>query len=292
MMSLMHPEGIPPEGLALSRRAVASAFFAGYAAAALSASAEPIHTDPTGLVIESVTLPAKDFALPAYLARPDRPGRFPAVIVVSEIFGVHDYIKDVCRRLARLGYAALAPAFFVRVADPAPLSDLDAVIHIVRQASDQQVMGDVGAAVDFLRARRYVAANHLAITGFCWGGGVTWLACEAFPQFKAGVAWYGRMVPPTSGREPGRLWPVEGVAHLRAPVLGLYGGKDQLSQSVPAMRAALASAGKVDSQIIVYPDAGHGFHADYRDSYNAADAGDAWARMLAFLAAHGVAPRA
>ena len=275
----------------VTRRTAAGLFFTGYAAAAFSAASQPVHTDDTGLIIEGVTLPAADFALPAYVARPRAPGRFPAVIVASEIFGVHDYIKDVCRRLARLGYVAIAPAFFVRVADPAPLSDINAVIRIVGQASDQQVMSDVGATIAFLKAQPYFEPGKLAITGFCWGGGTTWLACEEFSDFRAGVAWYGRMVPPASGGDPKRLWPSQLAGQLHAPVLGLYGAKDGLAASIPAMREALAAAHRTDSEIIVYPDAGHGFHADYRDSYNAADAADGWARMLAHFARHGVAPR-
>jgi carboxymethylenebutenolidase len=137
-----------------------------------------------------------------------------------------------------------------------------------------------------------VDAAKLAVTGFCWGGGVTWLACEEFTDFKAGVAWYGRMVPPATGGDAARLWPVKLAGQLHAPVLGLYGAKDGLAASVPAMREALAAAHQTGSEIIVYPDAGHGFHADYRDSYNAADAKDGWARMLAFFARNGVGPRA
>lgn len=293
MRTLLGPEGSRPEDFHLSRRGFAGLFFAGYAAAALSADAEPIRTDDAGLIIEAVTLPAADFALPAYVARPKAKGRFPAVIVASEIFGVHDYIKDVCRRLAKLGYVAVAPAFFVRVADPAPLADIGAVIKIVGQASDQQVMGDIGATLTFLKAQPYVAASKIAITGFCWGGGTTWLACEEFPDIKAGVAWYGRMAPAPGGAvDPKRLWPIERVGRLYAPVLGLYGAKDGLAASVPAMRKALDAAHKTGSEIILYPDAGHGFHADYRESYNAADAKDGWARMLAHFKANGVGPRA
>ncbi len=291
MSILTRPEGVAPKDLHVSRRAVAGLFFAGYAAAAWSARAEPIHTDDAGLITETVTLPATDFALPGYVARPKAKGRFPAVLVVSEVFGLHEYIRDTCRRLAKLGYVAVAPAFFVRVADPAALSDLAAVIKIVGQASDRQVMGDVGATLKFLKVQRYVDASKLAVTGFCWGGGVTWLACEEFTDFKAGVAWYGRMVPPAAGGDPARLWPVKLAGQLHAPVLGLYGGKDGLAASVPAMREALAAAHKTTSEIIVYPDAGHGFHADYRDSYNAADAKDGWARMLAFFAKNGVGPK-
>lgn len=293
MRTLTGPDGGAPEDLHMTRRGVAAVFFSGYALAALSASAEPIHTSEDGLAIETVTLsPPDGFALPAYVARPAARGRFPAVIVASEIFGVHDYIKDICRRLARLGYVAIAPAFFVRAADPAPLADMGAVMKIVAQASDPQVMGDVGAALKYLAADRGVDPHRIAITGFCYGGGVTWLACERFAELKAGVAWYGKMVRPAGAADdPRRLWPAEHAADLRAPVLGLYGAKDNLAAGVEAMRAALAGAGKTDSQIVVYPDAGHGFHADYRASYNAADAADGWSRMLAFLAAHGVAPR-
>lgn len=293
MATLTHPEGMRPEDLHLSRRVLAGVFFTGYAVAALAARAEPIHTDDSDLVTETVTLsPPDGFHLPAYVARPKAPGRFPAVIVASEIFGVHEYIRDVCRRLAKLGYVAIAPAFFVRVADPAPLADFAQVIAIVNKASDAQVMGDVGAALAWLTSQPFVERSKLAITGFCYGGGVTWLACERFSQLKAGVAWYGKMVRPAGAADdPAKLWPAEHAADLRAPVLGLYGAKDGLAAGVPAMRAALAAAGKTDSEIVVYPDAGHGFHADYRSSYNAADAADGWKRMLAFMAAHGVAGR-
>lgn len=292
MPNLTHPEGLNPEDLHLTRRGVAAALFSGYAAAAVRAEAEPIHTDAAGLVTATVTLaPPDGFALPAYLARPAAAGRFPAVIVASEIFGLHEYIKDVCRRLARLGYVAIAPAFFVRVADPAPIADIDEVIRIVMKAPDPQVMGDVGAALKYLGGQSYIDAGRIAITGFCYGGGVTWLACEQFPQIKAGAAWYGKMVRPAGAPDgPNRLWPIERVAMLHAPVLGLYGAKDGLAAGVPAMRQALAAAGKTTSEIIVYPDAGHGFHADYRPSYNAADAADGWSRMLAFFAREGVPP--
>ena len=292
MIALKHPDGPEPQDLHLTRRGVAGAFFVGYAATALAADAEPIHTDEAGLVIDQVRYPSQGFDLPAYVARPKASGRFPVVIVVNEIFGIHDYIKDTCRRFAKLGYVAIAPAFFVRAGDPAPLTDMAAVMKIVAQASDQQVMGDVGATLDFLDRQPYVEPGHIGITGFCWGGGVVWLACEQFPRIKAGVAWYGRMAPAAGSKPtPGREWPIENVAHLSAPVLGLYGAKDTLSAQVPAMRQALAAAGKTTSEIIVYPDAGHGFHADYRDSYVKADAEDGWRRLLAHFRRFGVAPR-
>jgi carboxymethylenebutenolidase len=292
MVTLTRPDGSPAEDFHLTRRGVAAAFFGGYAVAALSAEAEPIHTDEEGLITATVSYPSQGFSLPAYLARPKGRGPFPTILVASEIFGVHDYIKDVCRRLAKVGYVALAPAFFMRVGDPAPLSDMAAIMKIVQAASDQQVMGDVGASLAWLKRQPFVNAREMGVTGFCWGGGTTWLACESFPDFKAGVVWYGKMVrPPGAPDDPARLWPAEMVAQLKCPVLGLYGAKDRLAEGAPAMRAALAAAGKTDSEIVVYPDAGHGFHADYRASYNAADAADGWRRMLAFFAAHGLSPR-
>ena len=290
MINLTRPEGTRPGDLDMTRRGVAAVFFAGYAVSALAADADPIHTDEAGLITEAVTLsPPDGFALPAYVARPAGRGRHPAVIVASEIFGIHDYIKDVCRRLAKLGYVAIAPAYFVRAGDPAPLSDMAEVMKIVAQASDPQVMGDIGATLAWLKSKPFVKTSAVAITGFCYGGGVTWLACERFAELKCGVAWYGKMVPPPGKTDDAsHIWPVNHVADLHCPVLGLYGGKDPLSVGAPAMRAALASAGKT-GEIVVYPDAAHGFHADYRPSYNEADAKDGWARMLAFFRSHGVA---
>ena len=291
MVTLTRPEGSAPEDFHLSRRGVAGVFFAGYAAAALSAQAEPIHTDEAGLVTETVMLPAADRPIPGYLARPAAKGRFPTVLVVSEIFGIHDYIKDVCRRFAKLGYVAIAPAFFIRAGDPAPLTDYAAIFKIVGATSDEQVLGDIAATLKFLKAQPYVDYSKLAVTGFCWGGGVTWLACERFGAFKAGAAWYGRLAPtPDEGPPEGRLWPVQLAATLTAPVLGLYAGKDPLSKAIPQMKAALAAAGKTGTEFIVYPDANHGFHADYRPSYNAADAKDGWSRMLAHFAKNGAGP--
>jgi carboxymethylenebutenolidase len=290
MLNLTRPEGARPEDFHLSRRGLAGAvMFAGYAVYALGADADPIHTDDVGLITETVMLPS---GVPAYVARPDGRGRYPAVVVISEVFGLHEYIRDICRRFAKLGYAAIAPAFFVRAGDPAPLSDYTAIMKIVGAASDAQVIGDIAAALAFLKSQAYVEPRKLAVTGFCWGGKYVWLACETFPDLKAGAAWYGRLAPPPDApADPNALWPIDHVASLHAPVLGLYAGKDPISAAAPAMREALAKAGKTDSEIIIYGDAGHGFHADYRTSYNEADAEDAWSRLLAHFALNGVPPR-
>jgi carboxymethylenebutenolidase len=282
MPSLTRPEGSESEDFHLTRRAATGLFFSGYAVAALAQSATPIRTPADGLAIEEAMIPngaAKP--LPAYVARPAGAGRHAAIIVVNEIFGIHDYIKDICRRLARLGYVAVAPDFFYRAGANLPaMSDMGAIRAVVGQAGDAQVDGDVAATTAWLKGRPFAKAAAIGITGFCWGGTVVWRAAIGNPDIKAGVAWYGRL---------GSVLPR--AADVRAPVLGLYGGKDQgiPPADVAAMAAALAKAGKTGSALHLYPDAEHGFHADYRASYNERDAKDGWARMLAHFRAHGVA---
>jgi carboxymethylenebutenolidase len=295
MITLTRPEGFEPEDLHLSRRGVATALFGGYAVFAFSAEAAPIATDAQGLVAGEVQVPAGDRQIPAFVARPDAKGRFPVVVVVSEVFGVHEYIRDTCRRLAKLGYAAIAPDFFVRAGDPSTLTDFPAIQKIVSATSEPQVMGDIAATLAYLKGRPW-AERNLAITGFCWGGAVTWLACARFKEFKAGCAWYGRLTPPAAGgflAEPGRTWPIQVVGQLKAPVIGNYAGKDQgiPLADVEKMRAALTAAGKL-ADIKVYPNSQHGFHADYRPMYDAAAAADGWSRMLTHFARNGVKPKA
>jgi carboxymethylenebutenolidase len=251
-----------------------------------------VHTDEKGLVAGPVEIPAADRKIPGYLARPAAPGRRPAILVYSEVFGVHEWVKDVARRLAKAGYVALAPDFFVRHGDPSRLTDFGEIRKIVAQATDEQVTSDTAAALKFLKAQPYVDPARLGVTGFCWGGGKAWLAAERFGDFKAAVAWYGPLKPnPAFGKSAA---PLQLVQQLRAPVLGLYGGKDQgiPHGDVEAMRAALKQAGKAGSQIVVYPQAQHGFLADYRPSYDPAAGADGWRRMLAFFAQHGLAPKA
>jgi len=295
MPLITRPEGLSPDQIAPSRRSLGVAtagglMFAAYAPAALSQAASPVTTDSAGLIAHTVSFPAPDgFELPAYVARPEGEGPFPVVIVVSEIFGVHEYIRDICRRLAKAGYAAVAPAFFVRKADPAPLSDMQAIMTIVGAAGYEQVMGDVGAALEWIGLQSWARSDRVGITGYCWGGKVVWQACARFTALDAGVAWYGRLAPAATATDEqktaGRPWPVDLAADLKAPVLGLYGGQDGgiPLASVETMRAALTAAGRSDSEIVVYPDAPHGFHADYRASYREADARDGWRRLLAFF---------
>ena len=293
MIVLTRPDGTLPEDLHISRRSLTALIAAGYAAAAVSADAEPITTSADGLVIDMVTMPG---GLPGYVARPAAKGKYPTVIVVNEVFGVHEWIKDICRRFARAGYVAIAPAFFYRN-DPdntlATAKDFAVILKIVGEAKNDQVMGDVAATLAWAEKQAFVNSKRLAITGFCWGGSVVWMAAAKFPQLKAGAAWYGRIkgVPNTI---EARAYPIDIAASLKAPVLGLYGALDKgiAVADVEAMQAALI-AGKANpatakSRIKLYANSDHGFLADYRPSYNPVDGPDAWARLLAHFKANGV----
>ena len=281
MLDLTRPDGNEPRDFHVTRRAATGMFFAGYALAAVSAEAAPVTTPDTGLIIDEVMVAnGATTPLPAYVARPKAPGRHPAVIVANEIFGIHAYIKDVCRRLAQAGYVAIAPDYFYRSGVNLPaLTDFKAIMPVVQQASVEQVDGDTRAVSAWLKAQPFVKANAIGITGFCWGGAVVWRAAMVDPDIKAGVAWYGQLKPL-----------VARAGEVKAPVLGLYGAQDQgiTQDDVAAFRAGLKAAGNTTSEIKVYADAGHGFHADYRASYNEADAKDGWARALAWFRAHGV----
>ena len=285
MVTLTRAEGTWVGDLDLTRRSIALALAGGYAVAAYSADADPIHTDEAGLVAGEVEIQSTDRKIPGYLARPAAPGKHAVVFVNSEVFGVHEWVRDICRRLAKAGYVALAPDLFVRAGDPSKTTDMKVVMDIVKAQPEPQVLGDTAAALKFLRAQPYTDMKRLGVTGFCWGGGATWRDCETFPEFKAGVAWYG---PLKAGPYP-RTPPLDAVKDLKAPVLGLYGGQDKgiPAADIEAMREAAKAAGK-SVEIIVYPDAQHGFLADYRPSYNQAAGEDGWKKMLAFFAAHGV----
>ncbi|PZU06241.1 dienelactone hydrolase family protein [Sphingomonas sp.] len=280
MLNLTRPDGSRPEDFHVTRRTAAGMLFAGYAVAAFSAEAAPITTSSDGLVTEWTTIPngaAK--ALPAFVARPAVSGRHPAILVVNEVFGIHEWIKDICRRLAQAGYVAVAPDFFYRSGVDLPAkSDLKEILAVVSQASDDQVDGDVRATTAWIRKQPFARPAAIGITGFCWGGQVVWRSAMIDPEIKAGVARYGQLKK-VSLR----------AAELKAPVLGFYGGKDQgiTQEDVAAMRGALKAAGRKD-EIIVYPDAQHGFLADYRASYDEPAAKDAWPKLLAFMKAHGV----
>lgn len=251
----------------------------------------PIHTSAEGLLAGRVSIPVKDGAMPAYRAAPDTPGPHPMVLVVQEIFGVHEHIEDVVRRLARQGYLAIAPALYFRLGDPAQAGSIDEVMQrFVYQTPDAQVMADLDATVAWADAQhRADAQRPLGVTGFCWGGRITWLYAAHQPRVAAAVAWYGRLEGKISDITPHH--PTDVVTSLKAPVLGLYGGQDSgiPLDSVERMQAKLAHAGQ-GSQIHVYPDAPHAFFADYRASHRPTEAQDGWARLLDWFRRHGVRP--
>ena len=260
----------------------------GFAAAVQPVSAQTILTDEKGLVTEAFELPTGDRPIPAYCAMPASGGPFPVVLVVQEIFGVHEHIRDVCRRLAKAGYLAIAPELYARQGDVSKLTDVQQILkEVVSRVPDDQVMGDLDAAAGWATASRRGDTRRLGITGFCWGGRIAWMYAAHNPQVKAGVAWYGRLVGQHGPNTP--TFPVDIAAGLKVPVLGLYGGADAgiPLDTVEQMRGALAR-GESGSEIHVYPDAPHAFFADYRPSYRKQAAEDGWRRMLEWFRSHGV----
>ncbi len=245
---------------------------AGFAAAVHPVSAAAITTAATGLIAGEVRIPVADGQIPAYRAMPKAGNRFPVVLVVQEIFGVHEYIQDVCRRLAQLGYMAIAPELFVRQGDVSKLSSIDEIRPIVAKVPDTQVLSDLDATVVWA-ARSGGNVKRLGITGFCWGGRIVWLYAAHSAQLKAGVAWYGRLVGDPTPLQPQS--PIAVASLIDVPVLGLYGSADTgiPVSTVDQMKQALQT-GKSGSEIMVYPDAPHGFHADYRPSYRQEPADD------------------
>jgi len=276
-----------------SRRAfVRTSVGSGFAAAVLPVVAQTtIKTDTQGLLAGEVTIPVGNFKMPAYRAAPLNKKNAPVVLVVSEIFGVHEHIADVARRFAKQGYFAIAPELFVRQGDAQSYGEISKLIaEVVSKTPDAQVIGDLDATVAWA-ASQGAAANKLGITGFCWGGRITWLYAAHNPNLKAGVAWYGRLLGDVSAMNPKRA--IDLAGQLKAPVLGLYGGADTgiPMSSVAAMQQALATGSPAArrSKFVVFPDAPHAFHADYRPTYRKAAAEEGWALALDWFRTHGVA---
>ena len=280
----------------LSRRdfvqtAVAGAVGTGFAAAVLPVMAQTvIKTDSVGLEAGEVTIMVGDFKMPAYRAMPAGKKNAPVVLVISEIFGVHEHIADVARRFAKLGYLAIAPELFVRQGDAKAVPEISKLISdIINKVPDVQVMTDLDATVAWAKSQGG-DTSKLAVTGFCWGGRITWLYAAHNPAIKAGVAWYGGLVAAPSALKP--THPIDVVGQLNGPVLGLYGGQDTgiPLDTVDKMKAALAtgSGAAKRSQFQVYADAGHAFNADYRPSYRKDAADDGWKRTLEWFKANGV----
>ena len=283
---------VPAQGGFNRRDFVRTSVGSGFAAAVLPVMAQTaIKTDSAGLVVGEVTIPVGDFKMPAYRAAPAGKANAPVVLVVSEIFGVHEYIADVARRFAKAGYFAIAPELFVRQGDATSYGEIAKLIaEVISQVPDAQVMADLDASVAWAKAEG-ADTSKLGVTGFCWGGRITWLYSAHNPAVRAGVAWYGRLVGNATPLTPRH--PVDVAGALNGPVLGLYGEKDTgiPLDTVDAMKKALAagSAAAKASEFVIYPDAPHAFHADYRPSFRQADAEDGWRRATAWFKRHGVA---
>ena len=278
------------------RQALGLALGVGYAAATLPALAQTaIKTSAEGLTAGEVPIDVAGFKMPAYRAQPAGKTGLPVVLVLSEIFGVHEYIADITRRLAHAGYLAIAPELFVRQGDAQGYGEMSKLMsEVIAKVPDAQVMGDLDATVAWAGAHGG-NTDKLGVTGFCWGGRQVWLYAEHNPKLKAAVAWYGRLVGQPTALAPKN--PLDGAAQLKAPVLGLYGGADAgiPLDTIDTMKKALAEAGAKGnaaakaSEFVIYPDAPHAFHADYRPSYRKEAAEDGWKRALAWFKAHGVA---
>jgi carboxymethylenebutenolidase len=272
------------------REFVVTTLATGFALAVQPVSAGTITTDSKGLMAGEVKIPVGgDENLPAYRAMPDKGGPFPVVLVVQEIFGVHEHIKDLCRRLAKVGYLAVAPELYARQGDVSKMENIrDIIDKVVSKVPDSQVMSDLDATAAWAKKTGKGDTDKLAVTGFCWGGRIVWLYAAHSPELKAGVAWYGRLVGKGDDLHPKH--PIDLAGSLKAPVLGLYGLKDQgiPIDTVEQMRKTLKDAGK-PGEIVVYRDAGHGFNADYRSSYDKDAAEDGWKRMLEWFKKYGAA---
>jgi carboxymethylenebutenolidase len=283
-----HFASLYPERKLRRRGFLVTSLGAGFALAMQPLSSQTIKTDAFGLEAGEVKVPVKDGAIPAYRAMPFRGTNFPTVIVVEEVFGVHEHIKDLCRRLAKAGYFAIAPELYARLGDVTKMTSIDEILRTVDRAPDTQTVSDLDATVAYAKSTGKANTAKLAITGFCRGGRTVWMYAAHNRNLKAAVAWYGPLAGKPSDAMPKQ--PLDVVGELKAPVLGLYADKDQgiTQDQVEKMRAAMKAAGK-KGEIVVYPDADHGFNADYRPSYNKTAAEDGWKRMLAWFKQNGVA---
>ncbi len=290
----MDGDGPEAPGTVTRREFLVTALAVGFAAAVRPTAAEAVlTTDTEGLTAGEVKIPAAGGEMPAYRAMPATGSSHPVVLVVEEIFGVHEHIRDVCRRFAKRGYFAVAPELFARQGDPTKITDVKRIIEeIVAKTPDREVMADLDATVAWAgKAGADVA--KLGITGFCWGGRIVWLYAAHASKLRAGVAWYGRLDGARNELQP--KYPLDVVRELKAPVLGLYGAADdgipveQVERMRAALKAAQADSPAAKSEIVLYPDTPHGFHADYRPSYREREAQDGWKRLLEWFARHGVA---
>ena len=293
----LHPDVVPfaPKEEFSRREFVTSMLATGFAASVMPVSAQTITTDTTGIKVGEVKIVASGLAMPAYFAMPDvdksvdkaNAKLLPTILVVQEIFGVHEHIRDVCRRFAKAGYLAIAPELYARQGDVSKITDVKEIMPIVAKVPDAQVMADLDAA-SVWAAKNGGDATKVGVTGFCWGGRITWMYAAHNKNLKAGVAWYGGLIRATTENTPRH--PIDVAASLKVPVLGLYGGADGgiPNDTVEKMQGVLEAV-KSSSEIVLFPETPHGFYADYRPSYRKAVADDAWTRALAWFSKNGLA---
>jgi carboxymethylenebutenolidase len=288
-MNDMHIRSLVPPTDVSRRGFVVTSLASGFALAVQPVCAQTmITTDTNGLLANEVKIPAAGGDIPGYAAMPASGGPFPTVLVIQEIFGVHEHIKDICRRLAKLGYFAAAPALYAREGDVSGMSDIQEIVSkVVARVPDAQVASDLDATAAWAKGTGKADTAKLGVTGFCWGGRQVWLYAAHNPNLKAAVAWYGAVKRPGTDLQPKN--PLDLVSELKAPVLGLYGGADPgiPVDTLEEMKAALKAAHN-PSEIVIYPDTPHGFNADYRPSYRPDQAKDGWSKMQAWFKQHGV----
>jgi carboxymethylenebutenolidase len=289
-MNDMHIKSLVPPTDVSRRGFVVTSLASGFALAVQPVCAQTmITTDTNGLTANEVKIPVAGGDIPGYAAMPASGGPFPTVLVIQEIFGVHEHIKDMCRRFAKLGYLAAAPALYAREGDVSGISDIQEIISkVVSRVPDAQVASDLDATVAWAKNTGKADTTRLGVTGFCWGGRQVWLYAAHNPNLKAAVAWYGPLKRPATDLQPKN--PIDLVGELKCPVLGLYGAADAgiPVASVDEMKAALKAAHN-PSEIVLYPDTPHGFNADYRPSYRPDQAKDGWAKLQAWFKQNGVA---
>jgi len=277
-----HVDSLLPAQRFDRRGFIVTSLGAGFALAVLPVSAQTITTSTDGLVAGEVKVKTKDGEMPAYRAIPATGTSFPTIIVISEIWGVHEHIADVCRRFAKLGYFAIAPELFARAGDPRKISDVQKIIgDIVAKTPDAQVLSDLDATVAFAKASGNADVSKLGVTGFCWGGRMTLMYAAHNPNLKAAVAWYGSL----KTFAPGDKTPFDVAAQIKVPLLGLYGGADTGIPTPDAekFRDAVKAGGNARVEWVIYPDTPHAFHADYRPTYRKEQAEDGWKRATAFF---------
>ena len=278
-----------PVTTGLTRRAfIMTSLAAGFAIASQPLLAQAITTDMHGIIAGEVKIPVTDGTIPAYQAMPSAGKNFPVILVIQEIFGVHEHIKDMCRRYAKMGYLAIAPELFARQGDVSTMTDIGEILSkVVSKVPDEQVFSDLNATLAFVKGNKKGNMQKIGLVGYCWGGRTVWLYAEHNPSVKAGVAYYGLLNGMKSDIKAND--PIDIAKNLKVPVLGLYASTDAFikPEIIEQMQAELEKSGS-QSEIVVFPNVSHGFNADYRPSYNKTAADYAQKLAKDWLKNHGV----